>query len=112
MRILSTPKLFYIPNKLIYDDVYVDGCKNFSQTMSKCKLLYGYYNTFLGRGGLLYNLEHDTFLKPRVAALAAITVLLSDAKPFLAQAQHRFSFFCLLIFINVYHKIKYIENTS
>jgi hypothetical protein len=52
--------------------------------------LFGYYNVLLGNGALLYSIKNETSVKPRIAALAAITALLSDAKHFLAQAQHRY----------------------
>ncbi|KAL1132233.1 hypothetical protein AAG570_010190, partial [Ranatra chinensis] len=53
-----------------------------------CKQLFGYYNVLLGPGGLIFNVKNETSLKPRIAALAAITALLFCAKNFLAQAQY------------------------
>uniref|UniRef100_T1IB20 HEAT repeat-containing protein 6 n=1 Tax=Rhodnius prolixus TaxID=13249 RepID=T1IB20_RHOPR len=51
-----------------------------------CKVLYEYYGTLLGK--LTFCVKNEKLSKPKIAAMAAINALLTDAKPFLAQAQH------------------------
>lgn len=55
-----------------------------------CKVLYEYYGTLLGK--LTFCVKNEKLSKPKIAAMAAINALLTDAKPFLAQAQHRYDF--------------------
>jgi hypothetical protein len=56
--------------------------------------LFGYYSVVAGGGGLSHSLVGDPSPKVVVSAASTLAFMLGNAKPYLAQAQHRYNYHC------------------